>query len=290
MINFGPVITAMITPFKENGQVDYEEAVKLALYLSENGSNSIVLSGTTGESPTLTHEEEFELYKIIVKHLKGKVKIIAGTGSNSTETAIQCTRLAEKVGVDASLQVVPYYNKPPQEGLIQHFTRIANSTELPIMLYNIPGRTGIALHPETIQTLSLHKRIVALKEAGGSVEQFKKIKSLVSPSFLMYSGDDAMTLPFLKEGAVGVVSVASHLVGPLIQDMINAFFSGKKDKANAYHEKLLPLCELLFSTTNPIMIKAAIGLKGFKVGSPRLPLIKANTEQEQQLRAYLEKI
>jgi 4-hydroxy-tetrahydrodipicolinate synthase len=270
----------MVTPFKSNFEVDYEEATRLATYLTDHGSDAIVLSGTTGESPTLTHEEEFQLYKVIVKALKGKVKIIAGTGSNSTQTAIQSTQLAEQAGVDASLQVTPYYNKPPQEGLIQHFTAIANATSLPLMLYNIPSRTGVTMLPETIKALSGHPRIVALKEAAGSVEQLKAIKQSVPDDFYLYSGDDALTLPFLKEGSVGVVSVASHICGPLIQEMIQAYNDGNIAKAETCHQYLRPLCDSLFLTTNPIMIKAALNLKGFNVGHPRLPLIPATDVQK----------
>ena len=235
---FGPIVTAMVTPFNKNGEVDYQEAQRLALHLLDHGTDTLVIAGTTGESPTLTHEEEFTLFKELKACTQGKGRIMAGTGSNCTRTAIASTQEAERLGVDSTLQVVPYYNKPSQEGLYQHFKAISENTQLPICLYNIPGRSGINMTPETIARLSELNNIVAIKEAAGSVEQVKKIRQLTHSSFNIYSGDDGLTLSFLQEGACGVVSVASHLVGPQIKEMIKLFNEGQLAAAKAIDQSL----------------------------------------------------
>ena len=287
MGSFGQVVTAMVTPFTQEGTVNFEEAIRIAHHCIDNGSDTLLLAGTTGESPTLTHEEENKLFKVMVNETKGKSLIMAGTGSNCTQTAINATQEAEALGVDASLQVVPYYNKPSQEGIIQHFKAIAESTSLPIMLYNIPGRTGINMQPETIATLSGIPNIVAIKEAAGSIEQVKHIKSLVPEDFDIYSGDDGLTLPFMQEGAVGVVSVASHCAGSLIQSCIQAYLNGDIKKAEDIHDKLTPLYDVLFITSNPVPVKAALSLMGFKPGRPRLPLVEATQSQIEKVKDVL---
>ena len=289
MVNFGRVITAMVTPFDENGEVNYTIAEKLAAYLADNGSDALVVCGTTGESPTLSWDEEHDLFQVVRQAVAGKAQVIAGTGSNSTQEAISATRKAAEMGLDGSLQVVPYYNKPPQSGLYHHFKAIAESApDLPIMLYNIPGRTGQNLLPETVIRLAEIPNIVAIKEASGNLEQASQIRRATPAEFMMYSGDDALTMPLLAIGGAGVVSVASHLVGPQLQQMIQAFESGQPKAAIQLHLQLFPLFKALFLTTNPIPIKAALRLKGWQVGSTRLPLDDAAPELIQSLQSVMQ--
>ena len=291
MIDFGKVITAMITPFNSDGSVNYEEVEKLSIWLTENGTDSLVICGTTGESPSLTWEEEYQLFQIVQKAVAGKAKVIAGTGSNSTREAIAATEKAAKLGLDGSLQVVPYYNKPPQSGLYEHFKAIAQATpEFPIMLYNIPGRTGQNLMPETVGKLAEISNIVAIKEASGNLDQVSHIRHLTPPEFKIYSGDDSLTLPLLAIGGSGVVSVASHLVGKQLRDMIVAFETGKVQMATQIHLKLFSLFKALFATTNPIPVKAALNLLGWKVGSTRPPLCDPPTEVTEKLLAEMGKL
>jgi 4-hydroxy-tetrahydrodipicolinate synthase len=287
-IDFGRVITAMITPFDTEGNVHYAEAEKLAAYLAANGSDGIVVCGTTGESPTLSWDEEYELFQVVQKAVAGKAKVIAGTGSNSTSEAIEATQKAAKLGVDGSLQVVPYYNKPPQSGLYQHFEAIAKSCDLPMMLYNIPGRTGQQLDPETIAKLAKLDTIVAIKEATGNLDIASQIRKLTPPDFAIYSGDDSLTLPILSVGGVGVVSVASHLVGNQIQAMISAFTSGQNQVATQLHVQMLPLFKGLFFAPNPMPIKAALKLQGWEVGALRLPMCELPAESLPHLQQLLQ--
>jgi 4-hydroxy-tetrahydrodipicolinate synthase len=286
--SFGRVITAMVTPFKDDGGVDYAVAEKLAVYLAEHGTDALVVCGTTGESPTLSWDEEYELFLAVKRAVVGKAKVIAGTGSNSTKEAIAATQKADKLGLDGSLQVVPYYNKPPQEGLYQHFRAIAEgSPDLPMMLYNIPGRTGQNLLPETIIRLAEISNIVAVKEASGNLDQVSQIRCSTPADFGIYSGDDSLTLPILAVGGQGVVSVASHLVGEQLQQMIRAFEQGQSQAAIQIHLQLFPLFKALFLTTNPIPVKAALRLQGWQVGIPRLPLVAAPPEVTQKLQAVM---
>lgn len=287
MLEFGRLITAMATPFDANGELNLAEAIRLGEHLVANGTETIVLAGTTGESPTLTHEEEFRLFAAFVKHFKGKAKIMAGTGSNCTRTAIESTQEAEKIGVDGVLQVVPYYNKPSQDGMFQHFSAIAHSTSLPILLYNIPGRTSRNMEPETIARLANIKNIFGIKEAAGSIEQVQKIKSLCPDNFLIYSGDDALTLAFMKEGAVGVVSVAAHLVGAEISQMMNLAIKGEWTQAETINHHLSALFTALFIAPNPAPLKAALNLVGFNTGIPRLPLVPATSDEVIQIKTAL---
>jgi 4-hydroxy-tetrahydrodipicolinate synthase len=288
VVDFGRVLTAMITPFKADGSVNYAVAEKLAVYLAENGTDTLVVCGTTGESPTLSWDEEYQLFQVIQKAVAGKAKVMAGTGSNSTQEAISATQKAEKLGLDGSLQVVPYYNKPPQEGLYEHFRAIAQAnSSLPIMLYNIPGRTGQNLQPETVARLAEIPNIVAIKEASGSLDQASEIRRLTPPEFGIYSGDDSITLPLMAIGGRGVVSVASHLVGQQMQQMVQAFENGQVQLATEIHLKLFPLFKVLFLTTNPILVKAALQLQGWDVGFPRLPLVKPDEALTQKLQAVL---
>lgn len=291
MIKFGRVLTATITPFKEDGSVNYAVAEKLAVHLVDRGSDSLVVCGTTGESPTLTWDEEYELFQVIQKAVAGKAKVIAGAGSNSTYEAIAATKKAAKLGLDGCLQVVPYYNKPPQEGLYEHFRAIALSApELPIMLYNIPGRTGQNMLPETVAKLAEIPNIAAVKEASGNLDQASQIRLLTPPEFAIYSGDDSLTLPMLAVGASGVVSVASHLVGEQLQQMIAAFEAGQVQVATQIHLQLFDLFKALFLTTNPIPVKAALKLQGWDVGSTRPPLCEPPPEVTQKLKDVLSKL
>lgn len=287
--SFGLVITAMVTPFDKNGEVNYEVAEELANYLVENGSDGLVICGTTGESPTLSWSEEYKLFQVVKKVVGNRGKVIAGTGSNATKEGVEATEKASKLGLDGSLQVVPYYNKPPQEGLYQHFKEIAQkSPDLPIMLYNVPGRTGQNLLPETVAKLAEIENIVAIKEATGNLEQACQIRRLTPDSFAIYAGDDFMTLPLLTVGGIGVVSVASHLVGQQIQEMVKAFGTGKATVARDINLKLFPLFKALFCTTNPIPIKAALNLQGWKVGGLRPPLVELSTDLKQELESVLQ--
>lgn len=291
MANFGRVLTAMITPFKEDGSVNYEVAEKLAAHLVENGTDTVVVCGTTGESPTLKWDEEYELFQVVQKAVAGKAKVIAGTGSNNTSEAIASTQKAAKLGIDGSLQVVPYYNKPPQSGLYDHFRAIAKSNpDLPLMLYNVPSRTGQNLQPETVARLAEIPNIVAIKEASGNFEQGSQVRRLTPPDFAIYSGDDSFTLALLALGGSGVVSVASHLVGKELQQMVQAFHAGKTEAAREIHLKLFPLFKVLFCTANPIPLKAALTLQGWNVGTSRPPLGDLPAELKPGLEAVLKEL
>nr|WP_228014641.1 4-hydroxy-tetrahydrodipicolinate synthase [Fortiea sp. LEGE XX443] len=281
----------MITPFKADGSVNYGVAAELAAYLANNGTDTLVVCGTTGESPTLSWEEEYQLFLEVLQAVSGKAKVIAGCGSNSTQEAIAATQKAAKIGVHGTLQVVPYYNKPPQSGLFQHFQAIAQACpNLPLLVYNVPGRTGQNISSETVAKLAEIDNIVGIKEASGNLDQASEIRRLTSPEFQIYAGDDSLTLPLLALGATGVVSVASHLVGNQLQQMIQAFSAGKIVEARDIHLQLYPLFKALFITTNPIPVKKALKLQGWEVGSTRLPLSEADSEVSQKLEAALQKL
>ena len=272
MKKIGRLLTAMVTPFNEKGKVDYEQAKKLALALLDSGSDGLVVVGTTGESPTVTWEEEYRLFREIKAVVGEQGAVIAGTGSNSTVEASEATREAERLGVDACLLVVPYYNKPTQEGLYEHFKTIAQNTSLPCIMYNVPSRTVANLSADTVIKLSQIDNIIGVKEASGNLEQISKIINNSRKDFLVWSGNDGDTLPILAIGGYGVISVISHLVGKQIQEMIESFVSGKVDKAAAIHRHLLPLVDAMFIVANPIPIKYALNYLGFNVGKMRLPL------------------
>ena len=291
MGEFGKVLTAMITPFKADGSVNYDVAAKLAAHLANNGTDTLVVCGTTGESPTLTWDEEYQLFVEVLQAVAGKAKVIAGCGSNSTKEAMAATQKAATIGVHGSLQVVPYYNKPPQAGLYQHFQAIAQACpELPLLLYNVPGRTGQNLNPDTVAQLAQIKNIVGIKEASGNLDQSTEIRRSTPKEFQIYSGDDSLTLPLLAVGGTGVVSVASHLVGNQLQQMIQAFTAGQITTAQEIHLQLFPLFKALFLTTNPIPIKQALKLQGWDVGSSRLPLGEADSDTIDKLKAVLKKL
>ncbi|MFC1637512.1 4-hydroxy-tetrahydrodipicolinate synthase [Candidatus Margulisiibacteriota bacterium] len=287
MADFGNVLTAMVTPFKKDLSVDYATAEKLAVHLCANGSDGLVLHGTTGESPTLTHDEEYELYRVVKKAVGGKCKIVAGTGSNSTATTIKSTQQAEKIGVDGAMIVVPYYNKPPQEGLYQHFRAVADNTGLPLIIYNIPGRTGKNMETDTVARLAKVKNYIGVKEASGNLDQVAAVRKATPKDFVIYSGDDNLTYPIMERGGVGVISVASHVAGNEIKQMVTLMLEGKKQEAKAIHDKLMPLFDAIFVTTNPIPIKAALAMVGHPAGGLRLPMIEANDQEKAVVKKAL---
>ena len=286
----GQLFTAMITPMNKDQSVNYGAAVELARRLAENGSDGVVLSGTTGESPTLSFEEKVKLFSEVTDALGGQVEIIAGTGSNSTDDSIALTKAAENSGVDGIMLVAPYYNKPSQEGLYEHFKAIALQTSLPVMIYNVPGRTSVNILPETVARIAKIDNIVAIKEASGSLEQVSVLKTLVPDDFLIYSGDDALTLPILSVGGAGVVSVVSHLVGREIKAMISAFCAGKTQEALETHLQLMPLFKAMFLTTNPVPVKRALEFVGFETGPVRLPLADLTEAEAATIKGVLAKM
>jgi 4-hydroxy-tetrahydrodipicolinate synthase len=285
----GRLLTAMVTPFKENGEVNYEQAKKLALALLDSGSDGLVLAATTGESPTLSWEEEMQLFTEVKSAVGGRGSIVAYTGSNSTSEAVEATKGAEKIGVDACLLVVPYYNKPTQEGLYQHFKTIAQSTSLPCILYNVPGRTITNLAAETAIRLSQIDNIIGVKEASGNLGQISKIITEAGKDFFIWSGNDNDTFHILAVGGYGVISVASHLVGKQIKEMMDNFLSGKTNEAARIHNHLLPLIDALFIVSNPIPLKYALNQIGFNVGKPRLPLVEPDEKSAAIIRETLKK-
>jgi len=279
----GRLLTAMVTPFNEEGMVDYEQAKRLALALLNSGSDGLVVVGTTGESPTLIRQEELRLFSEVKSAVGERGAVVAGTGSNSTAEAVEATRQAEQIGVDACLLVVPYYNKPTQEGLYQHFKAIAQSTNLPCILYNVPSRTVTNLSAETVIKLSQIDNIIGIKEASGNLGQISRIISNTGDDFFVWSGNDSDTLPILALGGYGIISVASNLIGSQIKEMIDSFISGKTDRAAEIHRHLLPLVDALFIVSNPIPVKYAVNYVGFNVGKPRLPL----TEPDEKTAAFI---
>jgi len=273
----------MVTPFNKEGEVDYEQAKKLALALLNSGSEGLLVVGTTGESPTLVREEELRLFREVKSAVGERGAVIAGTGSNSTAEAMEATKEAERVGVDACLLVVPYYNKPTQEGLYEHFKTIAQSTSLPCILYNVPSRTVVNLSADTTIKLSQIDNIIGVKEASGNFEQISRIISETREDFLIWSGNDSDTLHILALGGYGIISVASHLVGSQISEMIDSFINCRIDEAAAIHRHLMPLVNSLFIVSNPIPVKYALNHIGFNVGKPRLPL----TEPDEKSAAII---
>lgn len=288
-MNFGRVVTAMVTPFDSKGNIDFQKTSTLIEYLIQNGSDAIVVAGTTGESPTLSNEEKVALFEHSVKIVKGRIPVIAGTGSNNTYASVELTRKAESAGVDAVMLVAPYYNKPSQKGMYAHFKTIADKTALPVMLYNVPGRTSINITAETIIALSKVKNIVAVKEASEELDQMTTIISNTSDDFLLYSGDDSLTLPVLSIGGAGVVSVASHVIGNEMQEMVKAFEAGNFKEAASFHQRLLPVIKGMFIAPNPSPVKTALQLTGLDVGGVRLPLVPLSSEERNQLSALLTK-
>jgi 4-hydroxy-tetrahydrodipicolinate synthase len=290
MASFGSVITAMVTPMDRLLAVDYDRAAALAKRLIDSGSDGLVVCGTTGESPTLTDEEKVRLFRTVREAAGGRAKVIAGTGTYNTAHSIHLTREAERAGCDGVLLVNPYYNKPSQEGMYQHFKAVAESTSLPVMLYNIQGRTSVNCEPATIARLAEIRNIVAVKESSGSLDQMSQIRKLTPPEFHLYSGDDSLTLPLLAVGGTGIVSVAAHLAGREIKAMIQAFQAGDTRQALTLHLRLWPLFKVLFITSNPTPVKAALALAGFDVGGLRLPLVEATAREREQIASVLKEL
>ncbi len=275
---FGELLTAMITPFFEDGTVDHDRAARLARYLVEGGNDALVVTGTTGESPTLTDGEKMALYATIVDAVGGKAKVIAGTGTYDTHHSIELSVRAAELGVDGLMAVTPYYSKPPQNGLLAHFRAIADSTDLPLIVYNVPGRTSRLIEAETLAELAEHPSIVATKDAVDDLAYTEKAISLLPEGFLVYAGTDKFTLPMMELGGIGVISVASHFATPQIRQMIDAFCKGDMDEARRLHEGLMPIYEACFMEPNPMPTKAGLNALWESVGDPRLPLVPASDE------------
>ena len=290
MAHFGRVSTAMVTPFDKKGHIDFGKTTQLVNYLIDNGTDSLVIAGTTGESPTLSKEEKLALFDHVVKVVKKRVPVIAGTGSNNTYASIELTKRAEQLGVDAIMAVGPYYNKPNQEGLYQHFKAIAEATTLPMMVYNIPGRSSVTIQPQTVVRLSKIANIVAVKEASGDLNAMTHIIANTADDFVLYSGDDSLTIPVLSIGGAGVISVASHVIGNELKEMVNAFFDGEHVKAAKLHQHLLPLMQGLFAAPSPAPVKTALQVKGLDVGPVRLPLVGLTEQERTSLISLLKSI
>ncbi|WP_163536932.1 4-hydroxy-tetrahydrodipicolinate synthase [Gracilibacillus sp. YIM 98692] len=287
-MDFGRLLTAMVTPFNSNNQLDLDQTTELVEYLLKNGTDGLIVAGTTGESPTLSHQEKLSLFEHVVKVVNGRVPIIAGTGGNNTEASIQLTKEAEKLGVDASLLVTPYYNKPNQEGLYQHFSSIAKQTSLPIMLYNIPSRTVVRLNVETTVALSQLPNVVSVKDSTGDLDAIASLLEQVDDHFTVYSGDDSLTLPIQSIGGSGVVSVSSHIIGSEMKEMLNLFENGNIKEAAKLHRRLLPIMKALFMAPSPSPVKSALKYKGIDTGSVRLPLVPLSPFEEQNLFRVME--
>ncbi len=286
---FGSLITAMVTPFREEDHaLDVDGAQRLASHLLDTGSDAIVVAGSTGESPTLSYKEKAELFRSVGEVVRGRGKLICGTGTYSTAETLELTQAAEDAGADGLLVVTPYYNKPPQRGLIAHFERVADATELPIIVYNIPGRTATRIEHDTLLELATRPNIVAVKDSTGDFQGVSRLMAEAPPDFEVYSGDDWATFGYVCLGAVGIVSVASHLVGPQSRQMLELIQTGDVPAARKIHEDLSPLFNALFITSNPIPLKAALGMIGLPAGVPRLPLVPATAEERARVRKALE--
>lgn len=287
MLQFGQVLTAMVTPFDAFGQIDWVALDGLIEHLLANASDTLVVAGSTGESATLSAGEKVALFAYVVQKVAGRAKVIAGTGSNDTAQSINLTQAAQAAGVDGVMLVAPYYNKPPQEALYAHFAAVAAVSRLPILIYNVPGRTGCNILPATVARLAQLEPVFAIKEASGNLDQVSEIARLVPDDFVIYSGDDSLTLPILAVGGQGVVSVASHLIGPQLQQMIAAHQSGAVREARRIHQLIYPICKAMFITTNPMPLKSALNMIGVPVGGLRLPLIACSPNEEEKIRAAL---
>jgi 4-hydroxy-tetrahydrodipicolinate synthase len=283
----GRLLTAMVTPFKENGEVDYEQAKKLALALLDAGNDGVVVAATTGEAPTLSWEEEMQLFTEVKSAVGDRGTVVAYTGSNSTKEAVENTEKAEKIGIDACLSVVPYYNKPNQEGIYQHFKAVAENTSLPIIMYNIPSRAVVEMSAETIGRLSQIKNIVGVKEASGKMELVAQTINKARKDFLIWSGNDNDTFLIMALGGYGVIGVTTHLTGKQYKKMIDLILSDRIQEAAAIQRKLVPLVNAMFSVPSPAPIKYALNYLGFKVGNPRLPLVPPTEKEAEKIIAEL---
>lgn len=289
-MEFGRLITAMVTPFDANGEIDDAALKRVINHLIATGTTAIVVSGTTGESPTLSHDEKLQLFERTMAYVDGRVPVIAGTGSNNTRDSIQLSKEAEALGVNGLLLVAPYYNRPTQEGLYAHFATIADALDLPIMLYNVPARTSVNMSPQTTLRLAEIPHVFAVKEASGDFSQITQLAAEKPDDFLLYSGDDKFTLPMMALGAYGVVSVASHVVGVEMTKMMDAFLDGDHVTAATWSGRLLPIFEGLFASSSPGPVKAALHAIGVPAGSVRLPLVPAPTQVVERLERELERL
>lgn len=288
---FGRLITAMITPFDNERNLDLKRCAEFADRLVKGGTDALAVCATTGESPTIFYPQKIEVIKTVVESVDGRAKIIANVGDNCTQDTIDFARDVEKLGVDGLMCVVPYYNKPPQEGLYQHFKAIAESVDLPVILYNIPGRCVTNMTAETTLRLARDvKNIVAIKEASGNMEQIKQIIDNAPEGFVVYSGDDSVTYDIMKMGGAGVISTISNIATARMKEIVDLCAAGKWDEAKAANDKLLPMMDGLFETTNPILVKEALKLVGFPVGGVRLPLVDATPEQSERLAAIMREV
>lgn len=286
---FGRLLTAMVTPFNADGSVNYAKAADLAEWLINNGSDGLVVAGSTGEAATMSAEEKLELFRVVVQRINKRAPIIAGTGSNNTADSVQMTKMAEAIGVDGVLIVGPYYNKPTQGGFYQHFAAVAQNTELPVIVYNVPGRTASNIAPATVARLAADfKNIVAIKEAAGNVGQVAELYAVLPEDFTIYSGDDGLILPFMSVGATGLISVLSNIGGGMLQDLMQAYEDGRVQEAAKLNTKMVPLANAMFIETNPIPVKAAVTLvTGIDAGEPRLPLTPMEPENKIKMTGVL---
>jgi 4-hydroxy-tetrahydrodipicolinate synthase len=284
----GEVLTAVVTPFDSDGAVDHDRFRELARYLLDHGSDGLVVAGTTGESPTLDDDERLELIRVAVETLDGRGTVVAGTGTYSTAHSVHLTREAHDLGVDGFLVVTPYYNRPPARGVVEHFKAIADVTDKPIVVYNIPSRVVVNLEPDTIAELAEIPTVRAVKQANSDLDQARRI--LAETDLDLYAGDDPVLYPFLELGGIGGVCVHTHVVGPQVKEMIRAFRNGDADEARRIDEELAPAYELLTVQTNPIAIKAALNLLGHQVGGLRLPLVEASEAELARVRDCLERL
>ena len=287
VMNFGKVLTAMVTPFDQFGEIDYPATTNLINHLIANGSDGLVVAGTTGESATLTVEEKRDLFHFVVEQVAGRATVIAGTGTNGTKASIELTQIAEYAGVDGIMLVNPYYNKPSQEGLYQHFRAVAAATTLPVMLYNIPGRSAVNMLPETIIRLSEVDNIVSVKEASGDLDAMTQIIHETPEDFSLYSGDDGLLLPVLAIGGVGVVSVSAHILGHDMQEIISLFENGHYQEAARLNGHIRPIIRAMFAQPSPSPVKAALNMQGVSVGDVRLPMLPLTEEEKQTLKQIL---
>ena len=287
---FGRLLTAMVTPFNADGSVNYEKAADLAEWLINNGSDGLVVAGSTGEAATMSAEEKLELFRVVVYRINKRVPVIAGTGSNNSADSVKMTKMAEAMGVDGALIVGPYYNKPTQEGFYQHFAAVAQSTGLPIIVYNVPGRTASNISPAIVARLAADfENIVAIKEAAGNVAQVAELYSVLPEEFTIYSGDDGLILPFMSVGATGLISVLSNIGGGILQDVMQAYEDGRVREAAKLNARMVPLANAMFIETNPIPVKAAVTLvTGIDAGQPRLPLTPMEPANKAKMVAVLQ--
>ncbi len=284
---FGAVVTAMVTPFREDHSLDLDGARDLAAHLLENGSDALVVAGSTGESPTLTHREKLDLFRAVIEVAAGRGKVLCGTGTYNTAETLELSAEAEEAGADGLLLVTPYYNKPPQRGLLEHFSLVAGAVDIPIVAYNIPGRTGTRIEHDTLLAMAEVPNIVGVKDSTGDFQAISRLIGEAPPDFEVYSGDDWATFGYVCLGAVGVVSVAAHLVGGRIRRLIDLIATGDIPAARKIHEELTPLFNALFITSNPIPVKTALELVGRPVGPPRLPLVPATAEERNRIEKAL---